>query len=128
MNQTVLVVDDEDNIREMLSMLLEMFGYTVTKAQDGLDALDKIREVQPDLILLDVMMPNMDGISLCKLLRTQPETADLPVIILSGKTNFGAEAEGLAAGANVYMFKPMDTQKLLSTIRNVLESAHAMAV
>lgn len=126
MKPNILIVDDELNIREMLAMLLQINGYQAVQAVDGLDALEKIQEQLPDAIILDVMMPNMDGITLCKRLREQPETADLPIMILSGKAHLNAEEEGLAAGANIYMFKPMETQALLSNINHILQTYHGL--
>lgn len=121
MKPTIMVVDDEPHIRDMLTLLLEMHGFAVSTAVDGLDAWEKVNQTQPDVIILDVMMPVMDGITLCQKLRAHPETTHLPVIMLSGKTQFGAEAEGLAAGANYYMWKPMKTVELVANIRTVLE-------
>ncbi len=121
MKPTIMVVDDEAHIRDMLTLLLEIHGFAISTAVNGVDAWDKINQNRPDAIILDVMMPEMDGVTLCKKLRANPYTAHLPVIMLSGKTQFGAEAEGLAAGANFYMWKPMKTPELLANIRAVLE-------
>ncbi len=123
MKPVILVVDDEIFIREMLTMLLGFQGFVVEEARDGQDALTKVNESHPDVIILDVMMPNMDGITLCKTLRSAPETAHLPIIMLSGKAHLGAEQEGLAAGADYYMFKPMKTEDLLANINTVLNGA-----
>lgn len=123
MKAEIMVVDDEEYIREMLSLLLGLHGFTITEAEDGLDAWHKITDHRPDVVILDVMMPRMDGITLCEKLRANPYTADLPVIMLSGKTHLGAEEEGLAAGANYYMWKPMKTTELVANIQNVLSSA-----
>ena len=122
MKAEIMVVDDEEYIREMLSLLLGLHGFTITEAEDGLDAWHKITDHRPDVIILDVMMPRMDGITLCEKLRANPHTADLPIIMLSGKTHMGAEEEGLAAGANYYMWKPMKTAELVANIQNVLSS------
>ena len=121
MKPTILGVDDEPHIRDMLTLLLEMHGFAVSTAIDGADAWEKVCQNSPDAIILDVMMPVMDGITFCRKLRAYPETTHVPVIMLSGKTQFGAEAEGLAAGANFYMWKPMKTPELLTNIRTVLE-------
>lgn len=112
-----MIVDDDVIIRHMLRMLLEMEGYVISEAEDGVDALEKITDFQPHAIILDVMMPRMDGITLCKRLRSRPETATLPIIMLSGKTQMGAEEEGLAAGANAYLRKPMNVADLLQLLR-----------
>ena len=112
-NSTVLVVDDEIMTRTMLRMLLEITGYTVVEAEDGEVALKMVAEHRPQAIVLDVMMPNLDGIAVCKTLRAREETAVLPIIILSGG-NY--KEESLAAGANVYMQKPMNTENLLAAL------------
>ncbi len=120
MKPIILVVDDEDETRLMLRILLELKGFQVEEAVDGLDALKKVNEVSPAVMVLDVMMPNMDGLTVCRNLRSQPETANLPVIMLSGKTHLNADVEGLAAGANAYMSKPADVRKLVENINQML--------
>lgn len=116
----VMVVDDDPIIRHILRTLLEMEGLRVVEAGDGEEALEMIAVERPDVLVLDVMMPNMDGITACKRLRAQAETADLPIVILSGKAQQGAAEEGLAAGANVYLKKPLDVPNLLQVIRQLL--------
>lgn len=120
MNCSVLVVDDEAEIRQLLSTMLTMMGYESFMAEDGLDALEKIPECQPDILILDVMMPRMDGLTLCRKLRGVQETADLPIIMLSGKAHQEAIQEGLQAGANRYLVKPMGMDELTRNIKEVL--------
>jgi len=120
MKPLILVVDDEDETRLMLRILLELKGFQVEEAVDGLDALKKVHEVNPAVMILDVMMPNMDGLTVCRKLRSQPETANLPVIMLSGKTHLNADVEGLAAGANAYMSKPANIKKLVENVNHLL--------
>lgn len=120
MSHSVMVVDDDIIIRHMLRMLLEMEGFVVTEATDGIDALEKVGQQPPHIMILDVMMPRLDGISVCRQLRAKPETATLPIIMLSGKTQMGAAEEGLAAGANVYLHKPMDMAELFQNLRALL--------
>ncbi|KAA3656976.1 MAG: response regulator [Chloroflexi bacterium] len=122
MNPLILIVDDQADTRRMLGMLLNFNGFQVNEAFDGVDALEKIQTAKPDAMILDVMMPRMDGITLCKKLRNHPQTVDLPIIMLSGKTTLEAENEGLQAGANSYMFKPMAVQLLLENINQLLEA------
>lgn len=117
MSGLVMVVDDDIYNRNMLRLLLELEGYLVSEAEDGLDALHKATHDVPDAMILDVMMPNMDGIAACRALRARQETSRLPIIMLSGKTQIGSAEEGLAAGANVYLSKPTDMDELLSTLR-----------
>lgn len=120
MKPVILVVDDEAHIREMLALLLGLHGFKVAEAEDGREAWQRISESRPDAVILDVMMPEMDGLTLCRKVRATPEIANLPIIMLSGKTHLGAEEEGLAAGANFYMWKPMKTSELLANIETVL--------
>ncbi|MCP4428634.1 MAG: response regulator [Chloroflexi bacterium] len=115
-----LIVDDDRVIREMLCLFLHLTGYETEEANDGVDALNKIQRRQPDIVILDVMMPNMDGIELCKLLRQNAQTAHLPIIMLSGKTQVEAVAEGLQAGANRYLTKPASMDVLTQTMAEVL--------
>ena len=120
MNCSVLVVDDEYEIRQLLSTMLSLMGYESFMAQDGLDALEKIPEYQPDILILDVMMPRMDGLTLCRKLREGSETAELPIIMLSGKAHQEAIQEGLNAGANRYLVKPTGLEDLVRNIDEVL--------
>lgn len=121
MGWTILVVDDEPDTRALLRLTLELSGYQVLEAVDGIDMLEKVEEQLPDLILLDVMMPRMDGIEACKRMRRNPKTADLPIVILSAKTSVEAIREGLDAGATRYLTKPIARDNLLETIREVLD-------
>jgi DNA-binding response OmpR family regulator len=118
-NASVLVVDDEPATRHMLRLFLELFHFTVCEAEDGLDALAKIGAQRPGVVVLDVMMPNLDGIATCKRLRSDPATADLPIIMLSGKTQPAAVEEGLRAGANHYLAKPFAPMELVDAIRAI---------
>jgi two-component system response regulator MprA len=114
------VVDDEYEIRQLLATMLTMMGYQSFMAHDGLDALEKIPEYQPDILILDVMMPRMDGLTLCRKLRDSEETAALPIIMLSGKAHQEAIQEGLQAGANRYLVKPTGLDELTRNITEVL--------
>ncbi|MCP4362546.1 MAG: response regulator [Chloroflexi bacterium] len=120
MSLSILVVDDEPLTRNLLRLMLEPAGYRVSGAADGFDALEKAKELHPDIMLLDVMMPAMDGITVCKKLRGETDTADLPIVMLSGKVHREAIQEGLEAGANRYLSKPMSRMGLLQELRDVL--------
>ena len=120
MNWSVLVVDDEPLTQDLLRLMLEPAGFRVTGADDGLEALRKVKENQPDIMILDVMMPDMDGIAVCKTLRQDAETANMPIIMFSGKTHLNAIEEGLEAGANRYLAKPMSRTDLIQNLREVL--------
>ena len=121
MKKSILVVDDEWRTREMLRMFLELEGFEVFEAEDGLDAIEKTHMYQPDVMVLDVMMPRMDGIAACKQLRGDEKTADLPIIMLSGKTQEQAIRDGLDAGATAYMTKPMSHKELLDNIHAAIK-------
>ena len=123
MSWSVLIVDDEPMTQDLLRLMLEPAGFRVTGADHGLEALQKVHEQRPDIILLDVMMPHMDGIAVCKEIRGNPETADLPIVMLSGKTHLNAVEEGLEAGANRYLPKPTARTDLIQNLRDVLAEA-----
>ncbi len=120
MSQLILVVDDEEATRYMLRLFLNLEGFEVIEAADGVEALEQVAAHSPAALILDVMMPIMDGITVCKTLRAQPATIALPIIMLSGKTQDSAIEEGLQAGANVYLKKPMDPRNLISHLRQLL--------
>lgn len=116
----ILIVDDTSETRFMLRMLLELSGFEVQEAENGKDALEKMNESLPDLVLLDVMMPIMDGITACKKLRQDARFGQLPVIMISGKIQGSAAQEGIDAGATVYLSKPINSEQLLREIRTLI--------
>ena len=113
LTQSVLIVDDEPMARTLLRLMLVRAGF---------DALDKVRKSRPDVILLDVMMPGMDGFSVCERLRNDTETASLPIIMLSAKTDLASINKGLRAGATVYLTKPISPEELTRHVREALEN------
>ena len=114
---SVLVVEDDRNIAELLQMYLEKEGYAVTVAADGGQGLTKFRALQPDLVLLDVMMPVMDGWSVCKAIRAEAQT---PVIMLTAKGETDDKVTGLKTGADDYITKPFEMKEVLARIEAVL--------
>ena len=120
MKQSILLVDDEPNLRELLRQMLELGGFDVVEAEDGLDAVERLKQMTPSAMILDVMMPNLDGVTLCKKLRASVRFANLPIIMLSGKTQYRAVQEGLAAGANLYLCKPIAIDELIQSVKEVL--------
>lgn len=116
--KTILVVDDEASIRELLRQELEAAGYLVREAKDGRDALVQVKRAKPDLIVLDVMMPELSGFDVAAVLRNDPETFNIPIVILSIVQD---KERGLRLGVDRYFTKPMDTQVLLSEIGALLE-------
>ena len=117
---TILIADDEPNQLELLSYNLEQAGFAVLQAMHGQDALQKIEDHCPDLVILDWMMPHMSGIELCRLLRSRPDTKMLPVIILSARGEEGDRTLGLDIGADDYMSKPFSPRELVSRVKALL--------
>ena len=114
---SVLVVEDDPNIRELLQLYLEKDGYAVTLASDGGQGLAKFRAIKPNLVLLDVMMPVMDGWAVCKAIRAESNT---PVIMLTAKGETDDKVTGLKSGADDYVTKPFEMKELLARIEAVL--------
>ena len=114
---SVLVVEDDRNIQELLQMYLEKEGYAVTVASDGGQGLAKFRAIKPDLVLLDVMMPVMDGWAVCKAIRADSQT---PIIMLTAKGETDDKVSGLKSGADDYVTKPFEMKELLARIEAVL--------
>ena len=118
---SVLVVDDEQMTRNLLRLMLEHTGFNVLEAEDGLMALEMVAEHMPDVLLLDVMMPNMDGFTVCETMRNQPETADIPIILLSARTSADFIQRGKDAGANSYLGKPIGRKEMVCALNEVLQ-------
>jgi two-component system, OmpR family, response regulator MtrA len=114
MTARVLVVDDDQALAEMLGIVLRKEGYEVAACGDGARALPMIRQFRPDLVLLDVMLPSMDGVEVCRLLRTE---SGVPVVMLTARTDTKDVVAGLEAGADDYVVKPFKPQELLARIR-----------
>jgi diguanylate cyclase (GGDEF)-like protein len=117
---TVLVVDDDTDIARFIEINLRLEGFDVRVAHDGEQAEQSIEEETPDLVLLDVMMPKVDGVELCRRLRANPATANLPVIMLTAKSLSADKVVGLTAGADDYIIKPFDTLELVARVRSTL--------
>lgn len=114
MSQRILVVDDDPGISEMVAILLESEGYTAMVCTNGANVLPIFHAEHPDLVLLDVMLPGMDGVSVCRALR---EESDVPIIMMSAKTDSTDVIKGLEAGADDYVTKPFDNSVLLARIK-----------
>jgi len=118
-NEKILVVDDDTNICELLRLYLTKEGYQVTTANDGEEGLEKFNQLKPDMVLLDVMMPRMDGLEVCRRIRKLGNT---PVMMLTAKGETFDKVLGLELGADDYMVKPFDTKELLATLRAITRS------
>jgi two-component system response regulator MprA len=114
----ILVVDDEPAVRESLASSLAFEDYEVLTAMDGLEALDELDRAQPDLVILDVLMPRLDGLTTCRRLRSRGKT--LPVLMLTARDTVGDRVTGLDAGADDYLAKPFELDELLARVRALL--------
>jgi len=119
-SELILVVDDEAESREPLVFLLQGEGYRTATACNGRSALAMIQQRPPDLILLDVTMPGMDGYELTSLIKSDPATASIPIVMVTGFTGRGARVVGLNAGAEDILSKPVDSAELSLKVRNLL--------
>jgi diguanylate cyclase (GGDEF)-like protein len=117
---TVIVVDDDIDVARFIEVNLRLEGFDVVVAHDGQEALEAISDRVPDLALLDVMMPRIDGVELCRRLRSDPLTASLPVIMLTAKSLSADKVVGLTAGADDYIIKPFDTLELIARVQSTL--------
>ena len=116
----VLVVDDEKPIVRIIQTNLLTEGYTVSCAHDGIEALEQVQASRPDLILLDVMMPRMDGWGVLRALKAKPETADIPVVMLTALTDVEHMDRGARLGNDCYLTKPFDPSELLAIVGRLL--------
>ncbi len=119
----VLAVDDSLTVRKIVAMTLERFGYRVLSAADGMQALARLNEHRPDLILLDITMPRMDGYQVCKTIKQNPYTRQIPVLMLSGKDGFFDKVKGKLAGATDYLTKPFQEDELVKAVEKYMKPA-----
>jgi DNA-binding response OmpR family regulator len=117
MRKKILVVEDDADLVELLCFNLKKAGFAIGTATDGVEALKKARSVVPDLILLDLMLPELDGFAVCEILRRDPATASIPIIMLTAVSSELARLAGLESGANDYITKPFSLKDLLGRIR-----------
>jgi CheY-like chemotaxis protein len=115
----VLVVDDDPAILEICSDLLQTEGYTVTVATNGQQALEQIRMNPPNVVLMDIMMPILDGVEACRQVKANPTTADIPIVLMSARTNLTRQSQDLAS-ADALVAKPFDIDHLLNTIHDLV--------
>lgn len=118
---TLLVVDDDLDTLKLVGTTLEKQGFHIIAAKDGQEALDRVAETKPDLILLDVMMPKMDGYEVTRRLRANPDTASIPIILFTAKAQVDDKVAGLDAGADDYLTKPTHPAELVARVRNILK-------
>jgi CheY-like chemotaxis protein len=116
---TILVIDDEPALRSVLSTMLEVFGYSVVEAGSATFALSLLEEIKPDLILTDVMMPDMDGLTLIRRMRSEPSWSDIPVLVISAKTTPDDRMAAEMAGASGFLAKPFSAADLKAALRSL---------
>jgi DNA-binding response OmpR family regulator len=127
MRGKILAVEDEPDQLELLALLLLEEGFAVDTATNGLEALDKVAHSRPDLIVLDVSMPKMNGFTCCQKLRENPATAAIPILMLTGLRSQFAQINGFAYGANAYLTKPFIPEELISAAHRLLRGPTAPA-
>jgi DNA-binding response OmpR family regulator len=127
MGKRILVVDDDENILNLEKTILEQRGFEVTGAVGGAEALEVLGKETFDLVLLDVMMPEVDGFTVCRKIKEDPRLKELPVIFLTAKGGGEALAEGFESGAVMYINKPFTANKLLTIVNTMLESGQNLA-
>ena len=115
----VLVVDDDDVIRQLITVNLELEGFDVATAIDGQDCMDRVKDVRPDVITLDVMMPRLDGWEAAGRLRADPDTAGIKVVLLSARAQEADLERGSRIGVDAYLTKPFDPDELIAVVRRL---------
>jgi CheY-like chemotaxis protein len=123
--QRVLVVDDDDVIRQLISVNLELEGFEVHTAVDGQDCLDRVKDVRPTVVTLDIMMPRMDGWEAAARLRADPDTANIKVVLLSARAQEADLRRGDRIGVDAYLTKPFDPDVLVETVRRLAAESTA---
>ena len=122
MGKTVLVVDDEVNIVTSLEYVMKAAGFDVATAYDGEEALTKIAEIVPDLVILDVMMPKLDGFEVCEKVRENPLWESVIIVMLTAKGRDSEREKGLSLGANDYLTKPFSTHDIVNRVKELLST------
>ena len=121
---TVLVVDDNVQNLELIQAYLEELSVTTVAACDGQEAMDRVREKMPDLILLDVMMPKMSGFEVCKRLKKDPKTCDIPIIMVTALNELGDIERGIDSGTDDFLTKPVNKWELITRVKTMLKLKH----
>jgi two-component system, OmpR family, phosphate regulon response regulator PhoB len=128
MSASILVIEDEEPLQVLLRYNLESEGYKVRHSAQGEEALYLVNEEKPDLILLDWMLPGISGIEVCRLIRAKPEARDIPIIMLTARSEEAERVRGLATGADDYLVKPFSVPELLARIKTILRRVNPDAV
>ena len=121
MAKRILVADDEEDVKIVVQLLLEAKGYEIVTAYDGLDAVEQAKTMLPDLILLDIMMPLIDGFEVCQRLKADAQTESIPIVMLSASAQTESKQRAMEAGAIDYIVKPFEPADLERTIASILK-------
>jgi DNA-binding response OmpR family regulator len=127
MAKEILIVDDEPSVVAPIQFLMQQQGYKVMVAERGEDALDLIYQYKPDLVLLDIMLPGIDGYEVCEIIRLNPDFRDVKIIFLTAKGRESEIAKGLALGADAYISKPFSNTTLVARVKELLEKTYEEA-
>jgi DNA-binding response OmpR family regulator len=122
MQKKILVVDDDSELVELLRFNLKKAGFSIGTALNGVEALKKARSILPDLIVLDLMMPELDGLAVCEILRRDDATRSIPIIMLTALSSEMGRLAGLESGANEYLVKPFSPKAVVERVQNLLNS------
>jgi phosphate regulon transcriptional regulator PhoB len=123
----ILVVEDDTDLRELIRYNLDQEGFAVEEAADGVQALDQINRRSPDLVVLDLMLPGMSGLEICRKIRSTPQTATLPILVATAKGTEVDKVLGLEMGADDYVVKPFSPRELVARVKALLRRAHLLA-
>ena len=121
-NKKILIADDNENIRDALTYLLEDEGYELLLAKDGADTLRKVRERKPDILLLDIMMPEINGYDVCRTIKNDPDLKSIYVIMLTAKGQVAEQERGKEVGADEYIVKPFSPMEILARVKSLLQN------
>lgn len=124
MSEKILIIDDELSIRELIKFNLEKSGYKTVEAADGNEGIRMVKNEQPDLLILDLMLPGIDGLEVCRLLKSNKETAGIPIIMLTARNEEFDKVIGLELGADDYLTKPFSPRELMARIKAVLRRSY----
>lgn len=119
----ILIVEDEKDIRQLITFTLQYAGFTVVAGKDGQEAVDLVEKEMPELILMDVRMPRLDGYSACEVIKSNQKTAHIPIVFLSAKGQDGEIRKGFEVGASDYLLKPFTPTELIERVKSILEEA-----
>jgi len=121
-HKKILIADDNQNIRDALTYLLEDEGYELILAKDGTETLRKVRELRPDIVFLDIMMPEINGYDVCRTIKTDPLLKNTYIIMLTAKGQVAEQERGKDVGANEYIVKPFSPMEILAKVKNIFQN------